>query len=97
MISRMKMVELMVQKGEPVSFEDERDGIIFNHCYYPVKNENNKISSFVSYSCDITEKKRADSLLVHQTKVLRNINTILTEAIKCKSEKEFGRFVCSLR
>jgi PAS domain S-box-containing protein len=56
---RQKKLDQVFSTGEPVEFIDERDGRMFNHNFLPVFKDN-IVSSVVSYSTDITERKRAE-------------------------------------
>ena len=60
--SRMANIIDVLNSGKSIQFEDERNGIIFNHNFYPVF-ENDRVVRVVSYSQDITEKKKIENAL----------------------------------
>jgi PAS fold len=41
----------------PVEFEDCRDGIQFEHRFYPVRGANGEVDRVVGFSRDVTERK----------------------------------------
>ena len=61
--SRQEKLNKVFSSGQPVQFQDEREGIIFNHTFYPVF-ENNEITRVVTYSQDITESKKTENELI---------------------------------
>ncbi len=50
--------------GKPVEFEDERAGFIYHHTFYPAFDRSGKVSTVVSFSRDITQKKQAEEALL---------------------------------
>jgi PAS domain S-box-containing protein len=61
-LRQAKILE-MAQTGKSVQFQDERDGIIFHHTFYPVRDALGAVKGLVSFSRDITEQKRAEEAL----------------------------------
>jgi PAS domain S-box-containing protein len=61
--SRKAHFEKVFQTGEPEDFEDERDGMIFHHIYYPVKDKEGAIMGVAIFAQDITERKKAEEAL----------------------------------
>jgi PAS domain S-box len=56
--ARVRLFEKAIKTGQPVAFEDCRDGLTFYNRYYPVL-KNGKVSSVALFSTDITDKTRA--------------------------------------
>jgi PAS domain S-box-containing protein len=54
----LKMNEVM-RTGNPLKFEDERDGRVFSHNFFPIFADG-KVKSLVTYSRDITKSKKAE-------------------------------------
>jgi PAS domain S-box-containing protein len=57
--ARQEKFDAVFNTGQPFEFVDERDGRMFSHNFFPVFKDN-IVSSVVTYSTDITERKRAE-------------------------------------
>jgi PAS domain S-box-containing protein len=57
---RLAKLRQTVESGQPLEFEDERNGIKFRHSFYPVFDQEGRVSGVTSFSRDITEQKRAE-------------------------------------
>ncbi|MGD2023113.1 MAG: PAS domain S-box protein, partial [Desulfobacterales bacterium] len=53
----------VLQKGKPQEFEDVRDGMVFHHSYYPVRDKQDAIMGVAIFAQDITERKQAEEAL----------------------------------
>jgi PAS domain S-box-containing protein len=60
---RRAKIREMTQTGKAVQFHDERDGIIFHHTFYPVRDALGAVKGLVIFSRDITEQKKAEDAL----------------------------------
>ena len=60
---RQAKIREMARTGKSVQFQDERDGIIFNHTFYPVRDALGAVKGLVIFSRDITEQKKAEEAL----------------------------------
>jgi PAS domain S-box-containing protein len=56
-------IDKVFDSGKSFQFEDERNGMIFNHNFYPVF-ENDRVTRVVTYSQEITERKKAENDLI---------------------------------
>jgi PAS domain S-box-containing protein len=63
-IARLRQLKLdeVIKTGKQVKFEDEREGKIYSHNFFPIF-KNDKVTSIVTYSRDITIRKKAESNL----------------------------------
>ncbi len=51
---RKEKLMLAMREGEPVSFQDVREGIVFNHTIYPVRNARGAVTGAAIFAQDIT-------------------------------------------
>lgn len=70
--ARQVKIDVVFNSGKPLDFEDERDGKIYHHNFLPVF-KNGIVSAVVTYSADITERKRADNKLKESEDRFRTI------------------------
>jgi PAS domain S-box-containing protein len=63
----------VLQKGKPQEFEDVRDGMVFHHIYYPVRDKEDAIMGVAIFAQDITERKRAEEAIRESRERLNNI------------------------
>jgi PAS domain S-box-containing protein len=61
--SRKTHFQKVLQTGNPVDFEDVRDGIVFHNIYYPLRDKDDVIMGVAIFAHDITERKRAEEAL----------------------------------
>jgi PAS domain S-box-containing protein len=61
--SRMKRIAETVMTKQPVTFEDERDGLSFQHTFYPIFGLEGEVAAITSFSRDVTERNRAQTEL----------------------------------
>ncbi len=66
---RSACIRQVVETKQPLEVEDERDGMMFRHHYYPVLDSSGRIDRVVVYSRDITQSKRAEETL-HRYRLL---------------------------
>ena len=59
--SRMEKLRTVVKTAQPLDFEDIRSGINFLHSFYPIIDTTGKVTSVVSFSRDITERKLVEA------------------------------------
>lgn len=57
---RKKRLDEVFRTGKPAYFEDERQGIWFDTCGYPILDAKGKVARLAIYGRDITERKRAE-------------------------------------
>lgn len=53
----------VVDSGQPLRFEDEREGLAFAHAFYPVFDDGGKVDRVAAFSRDITESRRAEETI----------------------------------
>ena len=61
--SRMERLREVVGSARPAEFEDERAGLLFHHSFCPALDSAGRVMFVVSFSQDITERKRAEEAL----------------------------------
>jgi PAS domain S-box-containing protein len=90
-VSRLRKAKLakVVRLKEPMCFEDEREGRVYDQRVYPVFDSKGKVTAVAVYAQDVTERKRADEALREReatleirTHELEELNTALTVLLK---------------
>ncbi|HSQ93284.1 MAG TPA: MASE3 domain-containing protein, partial [Methanoregula sp.] len=76
--ARWRRFEEVLASGTPVRFEDEQNGIIFNHSYVPVFDENGIVIRLAVFSSDVTDWRKAERELVLKNEQLHHSNEELT-------------------
>jgi PAS domain S-box-containing protein len=71
---RFEKLNKVFDSAKPLKFEDERNGMIFSHNFYPVF-ENDIVTRVVTYSQDITSRKKADEAIRISEEKFRAIAT----------------------
>jgi PAS domain S-box-containing protein len=69
---RQAKLDKVISSGKPLEFEDERDGKIYHHNFSPVF-KSGKVSFVVTYSADVTNRKRAEDKLKESEDRFRTI------------------------
>lgn len=79
--SRLARLREVVESCRPIEFEDERAGMRFHHSFYPVL-DGDGVTSVVSFSRDITERKQAEEALKKAHALLEEHSRKLEESNK---------------
>ncbi len=61
--TRLAYLQLVIDTGQPLEFEDERAGIQFHHTFYPVFAADGRVEAIACFSRDITARKQAEEAL----------------------------------
>jgi PAS domain S-box-containing protein len=78
--ARQKKLDEVFAYGKALEYEDERECNIYHHSYFPVFKDN-EVVYVVTYSTDITDRKRAESKLMESEGRFRTIAESLTVMI----------------
>ncbi len=70
--ARQEKLDEVINTGNTLEFTDERAGRIYLHNFFPVFN-NEKVTSVVSYSTDITDRKKSEDNLKASEERFRTI------------------------
>ena len=60
---RKAHADQVIRSGEPVRFEDERQGTWFDNVFYPILDAQGKVTKVAILARDITARKRAEEAL----------------------------------
>jgi PAS domain S-box-containing protein len=60
---RLSCIKRVAQTGHTLELEDERAGMCFLHVLYPIFDRDGRVDRVVSFSRDVTERKRAEQEL----------------------------------
>lgn len=86
-VSRSERSKEILRTGQPICFEDYRDGIIFDHAAYPVRDENGVITAFALFSRDITARKSSEEALRASEEQLRILNSELEKRVEQRTHE----------
>ena len=71
---RKAMFDRVIQSGEPVRFEDEREKTWFDNVFFPIMDGQGKVTTVGVLSHDITEQKKLEMNLSISLDFLHIIN-----------------------
>ena len=66
----------VLQTGNPVDFEDVRDGMVLHHIYYPVQDKTGDIIGVAIFAQDITERKHMEDELTQNVEELERFRKL---------------------
>ncbi|MCG6537256.1 MAG: PAS domain S-box protein, partial [Syntrophales bacterium LBB04] len=69
---RHKIVEI-VASGKPVHFEEEVKGRWYDHSFFPILNDQGRVTQMAVFGADITERKQGEQALRESEETLRSI------------------------
>ncbi len=92
---RLIKLNAVLDSGKPVQFEDERNGMIFSHNFYPVF-ENDKVTRVVTYSQEITERKNAEKDLFKLNRSLKTLFKSSQAMMHAVNESDYLNHVCRI-
>ena len=92
-VRRQEKLDKVFRSGKPLEYEDERDGRMYHHNYFPVF-KGDKVSFVVTYSTDITERKRAEVNLKESEDRFRTIAESLPVLISIYRIRRLNFFFC---
>jgi PAS domain S-box-containing protein len=79
--SRKAIIDKIVQTGKPISFQDEREGIIFDNNLYPIFYRDGHIHYVVLYARDITLQKNTEIALQESEEKYRALAEVSQDLI----------------
>jgi PAS domain S-box-containing protein len=79
---RKQRVKEVIRTGNPIRFEDERDGKHFDNNVYPVFDTKGKVGHIAVFSHDITDRKRAQETLRKMNEDLKDFMHIVSHDMK---------------
>ncbi len=74
--SRKAHFNNVLQTGNPEDFEDIRDGMVFHHNYYPVKDKTGDTIGVAIFAQDITERKHMEEELRRNVEELEQFSKL---------------------
>ena len=74
--SRKAHFNNVLQTGNPADFEDERNGMVYHHNYYPVQDKSGAIIGVAIFAQDITERKHMEKELRRNVEELEQFNKL---------------------
>jgi PAS domain-containing protein len=77
MARRKEYTDSVVRSGKPVRFDSERAGRYFEHCAYPVFDDQGQVTRLAAFARDVTVQKQAQKELEAKSRYLEETNTAL--------------------
>ncbi len=74
--SRKAHFDNVLQTGNPEDFEDERDGMVFHHNYYPVQDKTGVIIGVAIFAQDITDRKHMENQMKRNVEELEQFSKL---------------------
>jgi PAS domain S-box-containing protein len=74
--SRKVYFSNVLETGNPVDFEDVRDGMVFHNFYYPVQDKTGAIMGVAIFAQDITERKHMEEDLKRNVEELEQFSKL---------------------
>ena len=84
---RREKINQLVDNGQPVLWEDERDGRYFEYRMYPIFGEDDGVESIAVNAVDITERKRAEereklsAAVEERSRLARDLHDAVTQTV----------------
>jgi PAS domain S-box-containing protein len=94
--SRLAKLRETVEFAQAVEFEDKRSNFFFHHSFYPVSDADGQVTSVVSFSRDITERKKKEEELRKLNRTLRALSDSSQAMMHAKNESEFLEEACNI-
>jgi signal transduction histidine kinase len=69
----------LIQKKQPIQWEDQREGRFYRNRMYPILGEYNEVESIAIFASDITEHKQTEDELRRHVEELRHLNIITSK------------------
>ncbi len=71
----------VIRSGEPVHFEDQSEGLVFNNTSYPLFGRKGEVEKLAIYSRDITVQRRVEEALRESEEKFRSLATAAHDAL----------------
>ncbi len=94
-LSRMEHLNNVFISGQPLQFEDVRNGMHFEHHYYPCFKDN-KVNYVATYSRDVTEIKKKELELLKLNRILKALGKSSQVMLKATDELSYLEEVCQI-
>lgn len=78
---RKKYVTIIQKTGQPVRFEDERNGRTILNSLYPITNEDGKVVQLAVFGMDITDRKTAEQAVEESRRTTAAANRMFKQVI----------------
>ena len=92
---RMNKFAEVIRSGKSLEFEDEREGTIFEHHFFPIL-KNNKVIRVVSFGRDITDRRKKEFQLHKLNKTLKALSKSSQAMMRATNEKDYLNEVCRI-
>jgi len=94
--SRRKYLQKVVATGNACEFDDVRNDNYFFHSFYPIKDNTGRVTSVVSFSRDITKRKKREEELYTLNRTLTALSHSSQMMIRTRDDVEYLNKVCKI-
>lgn len=74
---RRRLVELCARTGEALRFDDERQGLVLDNTFYPVRGADGQTRQVVLFSRDVTSERKAQERLLTLSRAVEQSSAII--------------------
>lgn len=78
---RKARADEVIGSGEPVHFEDQSEGLVFNNTFYPLFGRRGKVEKLAVYSRNITDQRRKEEALLGSEELFRSLASTAHDAM----------------
>lgn len=76
-----KKVDAVIRTGDPIRFENERDGLSYTNTVYPIYDRSGNVEKLAIYTMDITDQKKIMEALRESEERFRSISSSAQDAL----------------
>jgi PAS domain S-box-containing protein len=74
--SRRQQAQRALTSGQPISFQDQRDGRFFDHYLHPIQNRNGQVDRLAIIARDITGPRKMENLLKARLRLSQAVTSL---------------------
>jgi two-component system CheB/CheR fusion protein len=96
-LARTRLARLQqAARSGPLEFEDCRDGIHFEHRFYPVRGANGQVDRVAAFSRDVTDRKAQERRIRQLSRLYAVLSKVNESIVRVRDPVELHREVCRI-